>query len=105
MKNQSMYNSLFFANLVIPALAGCLQEIQANFGEGDSVEEICDDKQWFRSVMKRYAYVKGKELESEDFGVINCFELAQMLMNESTDKSIRDLYQLAVNGEEANEDE
>lgn len=105
MKNHSMYNSVFFANLVIPALAGCLQEIQENFGEGDSVDEICDDKQWFRSVMKRYAYVKGKELEAEDFGVINCFELAQMLMNESTDKSIRDFYQLAVNGEEASEDE
>lgn len=105
MKNHSMYNSVFFANLVIPALAGCLQEIQSNFGEGDSVDEICDDKQWFKSVMKRYAYVKGKELESEDFSVINCFELAQILMNESTDKSIKDFYQLAINGEEVNEDE
>lgn len=105
MKNHSMYNSVFFANLVIPALAGCLQEIQSDFGEGDSVDEICDDKQWFKSVMKRYAYVKGKELESEDFSVINCFELAQMLMNESTDKSIKDFYQLAINGEEVNEDE
>lgn len=105
MKNHSMYNSVFFANLVIPALAGCLQEIQSDFGEGDSVDEICDDKQWFKSVMKRYAYVKGKELESEDFSVINCFELAQILMNESTDKSIKDFYQLAINGEEVNEDE
>lgn len=105
MKNHSMYNSVFFANLVIPALAGCLQEIQSNFDEGDSVDEICDDKQWFRSVLKRYAYVKGKELESEDFSVINCFELAQLLMNESTDKSIKDFYQLAVNGEEVSEDE
>lgn len=105
MKNHSMYNSIFFANLVIPALAGCLQEIQAGFSEGDSVDEICDDKQWFRSVMKRFAYVKGKELESDDFYTINCFELAQLLMNESTDKSIKDFYQLAVNGEEVSEDE
>lgn len=105
MKNHSMYNSVFFASLVIPALAGCLQEIQSNFVEGEPVDEICDDKQWFKSVMKRYACVKGKELESEDFSVINCFELAQLLMNESTDKSIRDFYQLAVNGEEVNEDE
>ncbi len=105
MKIHSMYNSVFFASLVIPALAGCLQEIQSNFSEGDSVDEICDDKQWFKSVMKRYAYVKGKELESEDFSTINCYELAQLLMNESTDKSIKDFYQLAINGGEESEDE
>ena len=105
MKNNRMYNSVFFASLVIPALASCLQEIQSNFSEGDSVDEICDDKQWFKSVMKRYAYVKGKELESEDFSTINCYELAQLLMNESTDKSIKDFYQLAINGGEESEDE
>lgn len=58
-----------------------------------------------RSVMKRYAFVKGKELEAEDFSNINCFELAQLLMNESTDKSIKDFYQLAINGEEVSENE
>ena len=105
MKNNRMYNSVFFASLVIPALASCLQEIQSNFSEGDSIDEICDDKQWFKSVMKRYAYVKGEELESEDFSTINCYELAQLLMNESTDKSIKDFYQLAINGGEESEDE
>ena len=105
MKNYSMYNSVFFANLVIPALAGCLQEIQNDFSEGDIIDEICDDKKWFKSVMKRYAFVKGKELEAEDFSNINCFELAQLLMNESTDKSIKDFYQLAINGEEVSENE
>lgn len=105
MKNYSMYNSVFFANLVIPALAGCLQEIQNGFSEGDIIDEICDDKKWFKSVMKRYAFVKGKELEAEDFSNINCFELAQLLMNESTDKSIKDFYQLAINGEEVSENE
>lgn len=105
MKNNRMYNSVFFASLVIPALASCLQEIQSNFSEGDSVDEICDEKQWFKSVMKRYTYVKGEELESEDFSTINCYELAQLLMNESTDKSIKDFYQLAINGGEESEDE
>ena len=57
------------------------------------------------SLMKRYAFVKGKELEAEDFSNINCFELAQLLMNESTDKSIKDFYQLAINGEEVSENE
>lgn len=103
MKNHSMYNSVFFANLVIPALAGCLQEIQNGFNDGDSIDEICDDKQWFISVMKRYAFVTGKELESDDFCTINCFELAQLLMNESTHKSIKDFYQLAIDDEEVNE--
>ena len=105
MKNHSMYNSIFFANLVIPALAGCLQEIQSNFFFFFIIDEICDDKKWFKSVIKRYAFVKGKKLEPEDFCNINCFELAQLLMNESTDKSIKDFYQLAINGEEVSEDE
>ncbi|GFP76388.1 hypothetical protein [Clostridium fungisolvens] len=105
MKNHSMYNSMFFANLVVPVLSNCLQEIQRGFEETDSIEDICDDKIWFKSVLKRYSYVKGKELESEDFYNINCFELAQLLMNEPTDKSIRDFYQLAINGEEASDDE
>ena len=105
MKNQRMYNSIFFASLVIPVLANCLQELQKDFSEGDSLEEICDDTIWFKSVMKRYAYVIGKELESEDFSTINCYELAQILMNESTDKSIKDFYQLAINGEEEFDDE
>ena len=105
MKNYGMYNSVFFASLVIPALTGCLQEIQNGFSEGNIIDEICDDKKWFKSVMKRYAFVKGKELEAEDFSNINCFELAQLLMNESTDKSIKDFYQLAINGEEVSEDE
>ena len=82
-----------------------LQEIQNGFSEGDIIDEICDDKKWFKSVMKRYAFVKGKELEAEDFSNINCFELAQLLMNESTDKSIKDFYQLAINGEEVSENE
>jgi len=105
MKNHSMYNNLFFANLVVPVLSNCLQEIQKGFEESDSIEDICDDKIWFRSVLKRYSYVKGKELEAEDFCNMNCFELAQLLMNEATDKSIRDFYQLAICGEEASEDE
>ena len=42
---------------------------------------------------------------AEDFSNINCFELAQLLMNESTDKSIKDFYQLAINGEEVSENE
>ena len=105
MKKYSMYNNVFFASLVIPVLANCLQEIQNGFSEGDSLDGICDDIMWFRSVMKRYAFVTGKELEGEDFNNINCYEFAQLLMNESTDKSIKDFYQLAINGEEGPEDE
>lgn len=105
MKHHRMYNSMFFANLVIPVLSCCLQEIQANFSEWDSFDDICDDNRWFRSVMKRFAYVKGRELESDDFCTINCFELAQLLMNESTDKSIKDFYRLVVDGEVVNDDE
>lgn len=105
MKNHSMYNSMFFSNLVVPVLSNCLQEIQRGFEDTDSIEDICDEKNWFKSVLKRYSYVKGKELESEDFCNINCFELAQLLMNELTDKSIKDFYQLAINGEEVSDDE
>lgn len=105
MKNYSMYNSVFSQTLLFQHLRGCLQEIQNGFSEGDIIDEICDDKKWFKSVMKRYAFVKGKELEAEDFSNINCFELAQLLMNESTDKSIKDFYQLAINGEEVSENE
>ena len=105
MKNHSMYNSMFFSNLVVPVLSNCLQEIQRDFEDTYSIEDVCDEKIWFKSVLKRYSYVKGKELESEDFCNINCFELAQLLMNESTDKSIKDFYQLAINGEEVLEDE
>lgn len=105
MKNHSMYNSVFFAGLVIPVLASCIQELQNNFSEGESLEEICDDTLWFKSILNRYAFVTGKELEAEDFSNINCYELAQLLMNESTDKSIKDFYQLTINGEEFLEDE
>ena len=47
MKNYSMYNSVFFANLVIPALAGCLQEIQNGFSEGDIIDEITGQMKLF----------------------------------------------------------
>ncbi len=105
MKNHSKYNSIFFASLVIPVLANCLQELQNGFDEGDSLEEICDDTVWFKSIIKRYKFIHGKELESEDFSNINCYELSQLLMNESTDKSIKDFYQLAISGEEVTDDE
>lgn len=99
------YDSIFFANLVIPALSGCLRDIQIKLDDDDSLDEICDDKQWFRSVMKRYSYVKGKELETDEFRGVNCFELAQMLMNESTDKSIKEFYKLIFDDEEISEDD
>ena len=69
--------------------------------EPESVDMIFADPPYFLS----NAFVKGKELEAEDFSNINCFELAQLLMNESTDKSIKDFYQLAINGEEVSENE
>lgn len=91
--------------MVIPALSGCLRDIQIKLDDDDSLDEICDDKQWFRSVMKRYSYVKGKELETDEFRGVNCFELAQMLMNESTDKSIKEFYKLTFDDEEISEDD
>lgn len=105
MKNHSMYNSVFFATLVIPVLSACLQEIQNDFDDKEHIDEICNENKWFKSVMKRYFQVTGKDLDSEDFSSINCFELSQQLMNEFTDKSIRDFYQIAIVGEEMSEDE
>lgn len=105
MKNHSMYNNLFFANLVIPVLTSCLQEIKSTYKEVESLDEICDDKPWFVSVMKRYSYVKGKKLDSEEFASMNSFEFAQLLMNESTEKCLKDYFELTMNGEEAAEDE
>ncbi len=105
MKNHSVYNNFFFSNLVIPVLSSCLQEIQNEYNDIDSLDDICDDKPWFRSVMKRYAYVKGKDMELEDYFSANCFELSQLLMNESTGKCIKDFFDMTMSGEEVIEDE
>ena len=96
MKHLSTYNNFFFANLVIPVLANCLQEIQRDFDEEDLIEEICDDKKWFESIINSYAVRGGKELDSEEFYNINCFELSQLLLNESTGKSIKDFYEYVI---------
>ncbi len=103
-KNHSMYNNIFFSNLVIPVLTSCLMEIQKDYADCDSIEDICDDKNWFKSIRKRYAYVKGVPLEAEDFFNANAFELAQLLMNKPTSKSIDDFYHIAIDEEES-EDE
>lgn len=104
MKKYSTYNNFFFANLAIPVLASCLQELQKEL-DYESIDEICDNKKWFESVIKSYALRKGKELDIEEFYNINCFELAQLLLNESVGKSIKDFYEYVIKTKQDEEED
>ena len=59
MKNYSMYNSVFFANLVIPALAGCFKKYKMVFGRSILLMKFAMIKKWFKSVNEKICFREG----------------------------------------------
>ena len=105
MKNYSKYNKVFFSMLIIPVLSNCLYEIQSEYKEDDELDDICDDKRWFSSVLKRYRHVTGNDMDSDTFKTSNPFELAQLLMGNTTCAALTDYFEITMTENEEENDE
>lgn len=106
MKTSPQYNNIAFAMLAIPALAGCLLEIQSE--EHAEIEDIIDSRRWFKSVQNRYFTVTNSELTLDCFMNMNAFSLAQMVLNYASCNGLKDfsdlLFGQAGNGDSIGED-
>lgn len=107
MKMHSAYNDISFAMIAIPALAGCLADIQAEVhgnGEEDLLEAL-DRWSWLNSVLFSYKRVMDAELDVETFLGTPAYELAQIVLNGSSCKGLTVFNDILVGGLQAAEDE
>lgn len=104
-KRRSEYNNIVFAMLAIPVLTACLAELQQY--EYNSFEDLIERYTWMESVQRAYKQVKGRDFELDIFKSEQAFELAQILLNQSSCRGIED-FGIMISGkmeESSDEDE
>ena len=92
-----------WAILIIPPLAACLNEIQRSVSDGSGIEDIIDEKRWFKSICWSYEKATNSKLTIEDFLEINSLELAQLVLNSATCNGLKDFADLLINGQKDSE--
>ena len=98
-KQNDIFLNASFAILAIPVLQECLINIQKEMLEEEkTIEDICFDYPWFRSVRNAYKREKSTELTDDLFKYDTIpMELAQIVFNNTSCKGISDIYSVIVN--------
>lgn len=91
LKKTSVANNVIFGILVIPVLVRCLEEIKIGYQDIDDIEDIIEQKKWFKAVCISYEKRTGKKLMLEEFKDKDPFELSQLVLNDSTCKGLSDI--------------
>lgn len=98
LKSTASANNIVFGILLIPVLARCLDKIKTGLNDADDIEEIIEQKGWFRSVCMSYEDVAGSRLVIDEFREKDSLELAQMVLNNATCKGLKDFNGILLNG-------
>lgn len=105
LKSTATVNNIIFGILLIPVLSRCFEEIKTGFEDVDDIEEIIEQKRWFKSVCASYKNITDSELTIDEFREKESLELAQMVMNNSTCKGLQDLNEMLFKRPQGDEDD
>lgn len=105
LKTVAEANNVVFGILLVPVLSECFDEIKIRFEDVDDIEEIIEEKKWFKSICTSYENVSGLKLTIDDFKESNSFVLAQMLLNDGTCKGLQDFSDILFNGNQGGEED
>ena len=87
--------------LAVPALAFSLNRLKINLKSDDSsIDELCDEYAWFRSVCESYFKTYKKELTKDDLIDGDCFIIAQEILGSSLTTSLNDITKFREEGDE-----
>lgn len=87
--------------LAVPALAFSLNLLKINLKSDDtSIDELCDEYAWFRSVCEAYFKTYKKELTKDDLLDDDCFVIAQEILGSSLTTSLNDITKFREEGDE-----
>lgn len=100
-KDNSKFEDLMFAIQAIPVLAACIQDVQ---GRHESIDEIVDNKVWFRSVVGAYLRSTNKVLDYDTLHRVSALEIAQQVLKKATCAAISEVEQWAIRGDGSSEE-
>lgn len=97
-KMYSDYNNIAFAMIAIPALTGCLFDVQSDIKSGSCVDmdDIVEGRRWFNSVRYGFKNATGKDLDIDVLRTMNPFELAQTVLNDASCRGLEDFNELLL---------
>ena len=97
-KMRSDYNNIAFAMIAIPALTGCLFDVQNEVQAGNysEIDDIVEGRRWFNSVRFSYKKATGQELSIDILNMSNPYELAQTVLNDASCKGLADFSELLL---------
>lgn len=98
-------NNIVFGLLLVPVLSKCLDEIKIMFEDSDDIEEIIEEKKWFKSICISYENLLGSKLTIDEFKDIDSFELAQKLLNDGTCQGLQDFSDILFKGIQGGEED
>ena len=93
------WNDVFFSIIAIPVLTSCFSDIKKERTEGSySIQDIVDQYNWFRSIMKSFRREKGFDLTEDEFDSLPSIELAQIVFNFSSVNGLTVFSDLVISG-------
>ena len=91
LKNNDNFNNIFFSILAIPALTQALLEIRNRINNGESIDEIEFEFNWFISIEKAFFKNNNVKLDENIILTEDVNKIAQSLLNFGTIKAIDDI--------------
>lgn len=104
-KDDSTLNNVIFAVLLIPTLVDCLNELKLSIEDDSDMEDIIEQKRWFKSICLSYEKATNTTLTLEDFKESNTLQLAQMVLNNATCNGLADFANILINGTGGNSED
>ena len=108
LKMQNSYTNEFLSMLIIPVLTCCLYELQESARYDDAITDISDityDKAWFKSICLAYEREQKKKLTIDEFIDCSPLELAQIVLNYSSLKGMKEFSKLILQGDRGDDNE
>ena len=103
--NAIKYNDRFlnasFATIAIPVLLECIIKVKELLkqDDGKTIDDICFEYAWFRSICKAYEREKGVSLTEHQLKEeVDPLELAQTVLNYASCNSVNDIYSVVTTG-------
>lgn len=97
--------NILFGLLVVPILTRCLDDVKKNFEEIDDVEDIIEQKKWFKAICIAYEKKVGIKFTIDEFNDNDTYSLAQLVLNDATCNGLADFANLLDRGMEDDENE
>ena len=107
-KNNDRFLNVSFAIIAIPPLSECIANIQTLLRKNPefTLEDVCTDYSWFRSVCNAYERETGTTLTDTQFkDDIKPVELSQIVLNSASCNGINDLFDVITGSSTRTEDE